>query len=89
VREDVRVTLYHRENNLVFGGTTNQTRCWGVVFLRGKLQGTLEGTGLSVELWTSSDEKLTTLNGIASSAKLSVARQTQNEGYPVALAVTR
>jgi hypothetical protein len=88
LREATRVQLYQYENSV--SGNTNKTSCWGVVWLKGKLQGTVEGTGLSVDLWTSGGEKITTLNGTASSTKLDVARRfSQTKGNPVALLLTR
>jgi hypothetical protein len=88
LREDIRVELYQYQSRV--GGTTSKTRCWDDIWLRGKLHGNVEGTGLSVELWTGGGEKITTLNGIASSAKVDVARRSlQNKGFPVALLLTR
>jgi len=87
VRESVRLDLSHSDRG-VFG--TVGTTCWGTLWLYGSLDGDREGAVLTVDVWTSGEEKVTTLTGRAYSTRIDVSRRSLiNRGFPIALELTR
>jgi hypothetical protein len=87
IREGVRMDLSHSERS--FFGTV-ATTCWGTLWLYGSLDGDVDGAGLTLDVWTSGEERVTTLRGRASMRSIVASRRSLiNQGYPIAIDLTR